>query len=120
MTSQSVLIVDDEPDIRELLDITLSRMGLITHSAATLEEAREMVEPGGAASRVVAGVKRGMASGGQIPRAFRKASCTLRIATSLYAAKNYLSDGRSYRAACGEDGSECRALPAGRGGCPAR
>lgn len=42
--SQSVLIVDDEPDIRELLDITLSRMGLVTHSAATLGEAREMVE----------------------------------------------------------------------------
>ena len=43
MTSQSVLIVDDEPDIRELLDITLSRMGLDTHSAATLGEAQEMV-----------------------------------------------------------------------------
>ncbi len=43
MTSQSVLIVDDEPDIRELLDITLSRMGLVTHSAATLQEARNIV-----------------------------------------------------------------------------
>jgi len=43
MTTQSVLIVDDEPDIRELLDITLSRMGLQTHSAATLEEAMDMV-----------------------------------------------------------------------------
>lgn len=43
MSPQSVLIVDDEPDIRELLDITLSRMGLETHSAATLEEARAMV-----------------------------------------------------------------------------
>lgn len=43
MTTQSVLIVDDEPDIRELLDITLSRMGLQTHSAATLKEAKEMV-----------------------------------------------------------------------------
>jgi len=43
MTIQSVLIVDDEPDIRELLDITLSRMGLQTHSAATLKEAREIV-----------------------------------------------------------------------------
>ena len=43
MTTQSVLIVDDEPDIRELLDITLGRMGLQTHSAATLEEARDMV-----------------------------------------------------------------------------
>jgi two-component system response regulator PilR (NtrC family) len=43
MPTQSVLIVDDEPDIRELLDITLSRMGLQTHSAATLKEAREIV-----------------------------------------------------------------------------
>ncbi|CAA0097261.1 Regulatory protein AtoC [Halioglobus japonicus] len=42
--SQTVLIVDDEPDIRELLDITLSRMGLDTHSAATLGEAKEMVD----------------------------------------------------------------------------
>ena len=44
MATQSVLIVDDEPDIRELLDITLSRMGLTTHSAATLAHAREMIE----------------------------------------------------------------------------
>ena len=43
MTVQRVLIVDDEPDIRELLDITLSRMGLETHSAATLGEAKAMV-----------------------------------------------------------------------------
>lgn len=43
MTSQTVLIVDDEPDIRELLDITLSRMGLNTCSAATLGEARQKV-----------------------------------------------------------------------------
>ncbi len=43
MTQQSVLIVDDEPDIRELLDITLSRMGLETHSAATLTEAKDKV-----------------------------------------------------------------------------
>jgi two-component system response regulator PilR (NtrC family) len=43
MAEQSVLIVDDEPDIRELLDITLSRMGLQTHSAATLQEARKLI-----------------------------------------------------------------------------
>ncbi|MEH6636829.1 MAG: sigma-54 dependent transcriptional regulator [Halioglobus sp.] len=43
MTVQSVLIVDDEPDIRELLDITLSRMGLNTYSAATLLEAQQKV-----------------------------------------------------------------------------
>lgn len=43
MAAQRVLIVDDEPDIRELLDITLSRMGLETHSAATLGEAQAKV-----------------------------------------------------------------------------
>jgi two-component system, NtrC family, response regulator PilR len=43
MTAQRVLIVDDEPDIRELLDITLSRMGLDTYSAATLDEAQSLV-----------------------------------------------------------------------------
>ena len=43
MPAQRVLIVDDEPDIRELLDITLSRMGLETHSAATLGEAQAKV-----------------------------------------------------------------------------
>lgn len=39
MTEKTVLIVDDEPDIRELLEITLSRMGLNTLSAANLTEA---------------------------------------------------------------------------------
>ncbi len=34
-----VLIVDDEPDIRELLEITLGRMGLETVSAANLAQA---------------------------------------------------------------------------------
>jgi two-component system response regulator PilR (NtrC family) len=43
MAAQTVLIVDDEPDIRELLDITLSRMGLHTHSAATLQDAKKLV-----------------------------------------------------------------------------
>lgn len=36
-----VLIVDDEPDIRELLEITLGRMSLITQSASTLASAME-------------------------------------------------------------------------------
>ncbi|MEH6582020.1 MAG: sigma-54 dependent transcriptional regulator [Halioglobus sp.] len=43
MTKQNVLIVDDEPDIRELLDITLSRMGLAVHCAADLAEARKIL-----------------------------------------------------------------------------
>ncbi|TJY63027.1 sigma-54-dependent Fis family transcriptional regulator [Sinimarinibacterium sp. CAU 1509] len=40
MTTPSVLIVDDEADIRELIEITLTRMGLRTDAAATLSEAR--------------------------------------------------------------------------------
>ncbi|MEX2367132.1 MAG: sigma-54 dependent transcriptional regulator [Pseudohongiellaceae bacterium] len=40
---QQVLIVDDEPDIRELLDITLGRMSLATQSACDLKSARELL-----------------------------------------------------------------------------
>lgn len=38
-----VLIVDDEPDIRELLEITLSRMNLTTLSASDLVSARSLL-----------------------------------------------------------------------------
>lgn len=39
-----VLVVDDEADIRELLDLTLSRMGLACDCAATLGEAQALLE----------------------------------------------------------------------------
>lgn len=39
MNQQLVLIIDDEPDIRELLEITLLRMGLDTITAANVKEA---------------------------------------------------------------------------------
>ena len=38
-----VLVVDDEADIRELLDMTLSRMGLDADCAATAAEARKLL-----------------------------------------------------------------------------
>lgn len=38
------LVVDDEPDIRALLEITLNRMNLDTHSAETVSEARSLLE----------------------------------------------------------------------------
>jgi len=37
------LIVDDEADIRELLEITLSRMGIRSDAASTVEEAHELL-----------------------------------------------------------------------------
>ncbi|CAI8964379.1 Response regulator protein PilR [Pseudomonas sp. IT-347P] len=40
---QKILIVDDEPDIRELLEITLGRMKLDTYSARNLAEARTLL-----------------------------------------------------------------------------
>jgi two-component system response regulator PilR (NtrC family) len=40
MIQLDCLIVDDEPDIRELLELTLARMGLSTVSTGTLSEAR--------------------------------------------------------------------------------
>jgi two-component system response regulator PilR (NtrC family) len=40
----TALVVDDEADIRELLEITLARMGVRTESAATLAEARDALK----------------------------------------------------------------------------
>jgi two-component system response regulator PilR (NtrC family) len=42
MTSPRVLVVDDEADLRELLEITLLKMGLDVDSAETLQHARQL------------------------------------------------------------------------------
>ncbi len=42
--AQRVLVIDDEPDIRELLDLTLSRMGLDVTTAEDLTEARQVLQ----------------------------------------------------------------------------
>ena len=39
-----VLVVDDEADIRELLDLTVARMGLSADCAASIAEARRLLE----------------------------------------------------------------------------
>jgi len=44
MTQPTALIIDDEPDIRELLDITLQRMNVNTCSAGTVGEAMALLE----------------------------------------------------------------------------
>jgi two-component system response regulator PilR (NtrC family) len=43
MSSPRILVVDDEPDLRELLEITLLKMGLDVDSAATVREARTLL-----------------------------------------------------------------------------
>ena len=42
--NQTVLLVDDEPDIIQLLEIALARMNLNTLSAKTLTEAMKLLE----------------------------------------------------------------------------
>ncbi|HPU81245.1 response regulator, partial [Accumulibacter sp.] len=39
-----MLVVDDEADIRELLDLTVARMGLSADCAASVAEARHLLE----------------------------------------------------------------------------
>ena len=43
MSNPIALIVDDEPDIRELLELTLGRMQIDTRSAADLKQAHELL-----------------------------------------------------------------------------
>ena len=43
MNRPLALVIDDEPDIRELLEITLARMDIDSHSAATVEEALQQL-----------------------------------------------------------------------------
>jgi two-component system, NtrC family, response regulator PilR len=43
-TSRRVLVVDDEPDIRELLELTLARMGLGVDAVGSIAEAKERLK----------------------------------------------------------------------------
>lgn len=43
MSGHNALIVDDEPDIRELLEITLGRMSISTHCAASIAQAKDLL-----------------------------------------------------------------------------
>jgi CheY-like chemotaxis protein len=44
---KSLLVVDDEPDIRFLLRLTLEREGYVVNEATTGEEAIDMIDDGG-------------------------------------------------------------------------
>jgi two-component system response regulator PilR (NtrC family) len=42
--NQRALIIDDEPDILELLELTLNRMNIVTRSATTLAQAKKLLK----------------------------------------------------------------------------
>jgi len=42
--SQSALVIDDEPDIRELIAMSLERIGLDTHTAGSISEAKDLIK----------------------------------------------------------------------------
>ncbi len=44
MSIKHVLVIDDEPDIRELLDLTLARMGLDSQSVGSVSEAKQALD----------------------------------------------------------------------------
>ena len=51
MPKPVVLVVDDEPDIRELLSITLNQMELETKTAADVTSAQKLLRAGRFADR---------------------------------------------------------------------
>ena len=44
MSAATALVIDDEPDIRELISLIITRMGIDCHVASNLEEARNLLE----------------------------------------------------------------------------
>ncbi len=44
MTAPQTLVIDDEPDIRELIEITLNRMGIKTQCAENLDNAKQLLK----------------------------------------------------------------------------
>ena len=44
MTRSTALVVDDEPDIRELVELTLSRMDITTHAAEDVAQAKSLLK----------------------------------------------------------------------------
>ena len=50
-TAAEILVVDDEPDLRTLYEITLQRCGYAVCSAGDLEQARDLLQRVGAETR---------------------------------------------------------------------
>lgn len=82
---QTVLIIDDEPDIRELLDITISRMGLHTIAVGTVRDALQALQSNSDINLCLTDIKLPDGSGLEIVRHIQSASmCTAVAVLTAY------------------------------------
>ncbi|WP_327785488.1 sigma-54 dependent transcriptional regulator [Zhongshania aliphaticivorans] len=82
---QTVLIIDDEPDIRELLDITISRMGLNTIAVGNVSDAIQALEAHPDINLCLTDIKLPDGSGLEIVRYIQAASiCTAVAVLTAY------------------------------------
>ena len=82
---QTVLIIDDEPDIRELLDITISRMGLSTIAVGTVKDALQALQSNPAINLCLTDIKLPDGSGLEIVRHIQSsAPCTAVAVLTAY------------------------------------
>ncbi len=69
---RTILVVDDERDLREIIAFNLSRSGYTTLEAASAEEAGEIVESGVAIDRILLDVMMGAQNGFEFADALRQ------------------------------------------------
>ncbi|CAA0114910.1 sigma-54-dependent transcriptional regulator [Zhongshania aliphaticivorans] len=82
---QTVLIIDDEPDIRELLDITISRMGLATIAVGNVRDALQALQSNPAINLCLTDIKLPDGSGLEIVRHIQSSShCTAVAVLTAY------------------------------------
>ncbi|GAA4103575.1 sigma-54 dependent transcriptional regulator [Zhongshania borealis] len=82
---QTVLIIDDEPDIRELLDITISRMGLHTIAVGNVRDALQALSKTENISLCLTDIKLPDGSGLEIVRHIQQnAMCTAVAVLTAY------------------------------------
>lgn len=82
---QTVLIIDDEPDIRELLDITISRMGLKTIAVGNVHDAMQVLQSNPTINLCLTDIKLPDGSGLEIVRHIQQSSpCTAVAVLTAY------------------------------------
>lgn len=76
---QTILIVDDERDLREILAFNLSRIGFRTLEAASAEEAGEVIREGEAVDLILLDVMMGRQNGFEFAQSLKEKGYTIPI-----------------------------------------